>query len=259
MWPLRPERISADAGALLHAGQIAAPYSNADVRPTNSAPIIRIHEGQRLALPARWGLIPSWSKDDKIAQHTFNAGGETVADKPSFRAAFKRRRCIVPVSAFFEWRVIPGEKKKQKLRFSSPGQHPLALAGLWEHWQRPETGEPVETYTIITTAANDFMAPIHDRMPVILGQADWDLWLSPETGSPLLLQSMLAPARMTGWNVRRPDGRRIVTPDRRRSPVATQHVSARSCCQRSNGGCASGTVTRHGRSWAATRHWKCFA
>jgi putative SOS response-associated peptidase YedK len=112
-------------------------YRNADVRPTNTAPIIRIQEGIRLALPARWGLIPSWSKDDRIAQHTFNARGETVAEKPSFRAVFKRRRCIVPISAFFEWRAIRGEKKKQKLRFTSPGQHPLALAGLWEHWQRP--------------------------------------------------------------------------------------------------------------------------
>ena len=95
------------------------PYSNPDVRPTNMAPIIHVHDGQRLALPARWGLIPSWSKDDKIAQHTFNARAETITEKPSFRAAFKRRRCIVPVSAFFEWRAIPGEKKKQKLRFSS--------------------------------------------------------------------------------------------------------------------------------------------
>jgi putative SOS response-associated peptidase YedK len=172
---------------------IAAPYSNTDVRPTNTAQIIRIHEGLRLALPARWGLIPSWSKDDKIAQHTFNARGETVAEKASFRAAFKRRRCIVPVSAFFEWRAIPGEKKKQKLRFTSPGQHPLALAGLWEHWQRPDIGETVESYTIITTTANDFMAPIHDRMPVILGKRDWDAWLDPEAGNTLLLQSMLTP------------------------------------------------------------------
>lgn len=168
-------------------------FRNADVRPTNVAPIIRIHEGHRLAIPARWGLIPSWSKDDKIAQHTFNARGETVAEKPSFRAAFKRRRCIVPVSAFFEWRVIPGERNKQKLRFSSPDARPLPLAGLWEHWKRPETGELVESYTVITTTANEFMAPIHDRMPVVLGEKDWDAWLDPETGNPLLLQSMLAP------------------------------------------------------------------
>lgn len=172
---------------------VPAAFNNADVRPTNMAPIIRSEHGQRLALPARWGLVPSWSKDEMIAQHTFNARGETVAEKPSFRAAFKHRRCLVPVSAFFEWQAIPGEKKKRKLRFTSPAQHSLALAGLWEHWQRPETAETVETFTIITTSANDFMAPIHDRMPVILDKRDWDAWLDPETGNPLLLQSMLVP------------------------------------------------------------------
>ena len=138
------------------------------------------------------------AKDDKIAQHTFNARAESVAEKPSFRATFKRRRCIVPVSAFFEWRAIPGERKKQKLRFASPEEHPLALAGLWKHWTRPETGEGVESYTVITTGANAFMAPIHERMPVILGERDWDAWLDPETGNLLLLQSMLAPCP-DGW------------------------------------------------------------
>ena len=170
-----------------------AAFSNADVRPTNTAPIICVMDGRRLALPARWGLIPSWSKDEKIAQHTFNARAETLAEKPSFRAAFKRRRCLVPASAFFEWRVVPGQTKKQRLRFTSPDAHPLALAGLWDHWQRPETGELVESYTVITTSANDFMAPIHDRMPVILGKGDWEVWLDPDMSNAVLLQSMLAP------------------------------------------------------------------
>ena len=174
------------------------PFSNPDVRPTNRAPIIRKLDGQRVADLARWGLIPSWSKDDKIAQHTFNARAETIAEKPSFRAAFKRRRCIVPVSAFYEWLAIPGEKKKQKLRFSSQDATPFAIAGLWEHWTRPESGETVESYTVITTTANDFMAPIHDRMPVILGKADWEAWLDPDTGNPLLLESMLQPCP-DGW------------------------------------------------------------
>lgn len=168
-------------------------FSNPDVRPTNVAPIIRIQDGARLALPARWGLIPSWSKDDKIAQHTFNARGETVAEKPSFRAAFKRRRCLVPVSAFFEWRAIPGQKKKEKLRFSSPDGSPLALAGLWELWRPQEEAPAVESYTIITTTANKVLEPVHDRMPVILGASDWEAWLDPDMSNPLLLQSMLQP------------------------------------------------------------------
>lgn len=175
-------------------GLIVEPYRTGEVRPTDSALIIRQQDdGRRLAVPARWGLIPSWARDDRNASHTFNARAESVAEKPSFRAAFKRRRCIVPVSAFFEWQAIPGQARKQKLRFSSPDAHPLALAGLWERWTSPVTGEPVDTYAIITSAANGFMAPFHDRMPVVLGKPDWDAWLDPGTGNPLLLQSMLAP------------------------------------------------------------------
>lgn len=168
-------------------------YANPDVRPGNSAPVIRLADGRRLAVPARWGLIPSWAKDEAIARHTFNARGETVSGKPSFRAAFRGRRCIVPVSAFFEWQAIPGERRKRKLRFAAADGHPLALAGLWERWIHPGTGEAVDSFTIITTGANGLMAPIHDRMPVILAADDWDAWLDPETANPLLLQSMLTP------------------------------------------------------------------
>lgn len=173
---------------------LPADYSNDNVRPTNVAPIIRINEGQRLALPARWGLIPSWAKDDGIAQHTFNARTETLSEKPSFRAAFKKRRCIIPATAFYEWRAIPGQRMKERLRFEASDGQPLALAGLWEHWKRPETGEPVESFTIITTAANDFMAPVHDRMPVILGDEEMEIWLDAEQSNPLLLQELMRPA-----------------------------------------------------------------
>lgn len=168
-------------------------YSNADVRPTNEALIIRVCDRKPLALPARWGLIPSWAKDAAIAQHTFNARAETVAEKPSFRSAFKRRRCIVPMTAFFEWRAIAGQKKKEKLRIASPDGNPLAVAGLWERWDKSDDGSAVETYTVITTAANAFMAPIHDRMPAILAKSDWDAWLDPDMSDPILLRSMLEP------------------------------------------------------------------
>ena len=168
-------------------------YSNAAVRPTNEAPIIRVREGKRLALPARWGLIPSWAKDATIAQHTFNARAETIAEKPSFRSAFKRRRCLVPMSAFFEWRAIAGQTRKEKLRFASPDGNPLAVAGLWDRWDRSGDGYAVETFTVITTAANGLMAPIHDRMPAILAKSDWDAWLDPEMSDSGFLRSMLEP------------------------------------------------------------------
>lgn len=169
-----------------------APFSNADVRPTDLAPVIRALEGRRIALPARWGLIPSWSEDEAIAKHTFNARAETVSEKPSFRAAFRHRRCLVPVTAFYEWREIPGEKRKQKLRYADPRGHPLALAGLWDRWRRPD-GELLETFTIITTPANALLAPVHERMPAILGRGDWETWLAPEVDNSLLLKAMLAP------------------------------------------------------------------
>lgn len=175
--------------------EIAGEFSNNDVRPTNMAPIIRTEDGRRLARLARWGVIPNWWKEAKPPQSTFNARGETVAEKPMFKNLLKRHRCLVPVSAFFEWQVIEGQKhkQKQKLRFSSPDGNPLALAGLWARWTRQETGEIIDSYTVITTAANAMMVPIHDRMPVILGRRDWEAWLDPAVDNPQLLQSMLDP------------------------------------------------------------------
>lgn len=169
-------------------------FENHDIRPTNYAPVIRDAGGKRLAVPARWGLIPSWAKDEGIAKHTFNARAETLAEKPSFRATFKRQRCLVPATAFYEWRAIPGQTKKQRLRFEASDGGALGLAGLWESWKRPETEQTIETFTIITTSANGFMAPIHDRMPVILSDADYDAWLDPQENNLLLLSSMLKPA-----------------------------------------------------------------
>lgn len=167
-------------------------FANPDVRPTNTAPIVRLVDGGRLALPARWGLVPRWARDESIAQHTFNARAETLGEKASFRSAFKLRRCLVPASAFFEWQRIPGQRKRQKFRFVARNGAPLALAGLWEQWRR-ETGQILHTYTVITTSANAVVAPIHHRMPAILGKDDWEAWLDPETENHLLLQSMLAP------------------------------------------------------------------
>lgn len=173
----------------------AAPpaFANEDIRPTNLAPIIHQPADGRIASLARWGLIPCWAKDAGIAQHTFNARSETLAEKPSFRAAFKKRRCLVPASAFFEWQAVPGERRKRKLRFTASDGQALALAGLWEHWSPPGSTETLISFTIITTHANDFMAPVHERMPVLLGEADWPAWLDPEEHNPLLLASMLQP------------------------------------------------------------------
>lgn len=124
----------------------------------------------------RWGLIPSWAKDATIGNKLANARGETVAEKPSFRSAFKYRRCLIPASGFYEWKAEHGIK--QPWFISLVSGEPMAFAGLWESWH-PAEGEPVESCCIITTEANELMRPIHDRMPVILDAEQWQEWLSP--------------------------------------------------------------------------------
>jgi putative SOS response-associated peptidase YedK len=130
------------------------------------------------------GVIPSWAKDPKIASSLINARAETVAEKPSFRSAFKRRRCLILADGYYEWTGKPG--KKQPWHFHLPDDKPFAFAGLWEHWKPPE-GDPIETCVIVTTAANELASKYHDRMPVIVDSGDYARWLDPAAGSPELL------------------------------------------------------------------------
>lgn len=139
----------------------------------------------------RWGLVPSWAKDDKIGYRMINARGETAAEKPSFRAAFKRRRCLIPADGFFEWQRT-SSKKKQPYFIGLEDQRPLAFAGLWESWTSPDGGE-LETATIITTESNSLIAPLHDRMPVILAPDEYGVWLDHEIESKELLTGLLDP------------------------------------------------------------------
>lgn len=137
----------------------------------------------------RWGLIPAWAKDSKISHKLCNARSETVRDKPSFRAAFKCRRCLIPASGFYEWKSEG--KVKQPHYITSKNGDPLALAGLWEHWSSPDA--EVSTCTILTTNANDLMRPIHHRMPVILDRDQFQNWLDPNMQDTHQLQHLLAP------------------------------------------------------------------
>ena len=159
---------------------------NIDWRPTNSAPIVRLAaDGTRECALARWGLVPGWAPDLKFGARCINARAETVAKLPAFRGAFRKRRCLVPVNAFFEWSGEKGERMKWRI---SLREEPLfALAGLWEWWQDRESGEAVTSFTIVTCAANAAIAPLHDRMPVILREADYARWLDASAdGQPLL-------------------------------------------------------------------------
>jgi len=133
----------------------------------------------------RWGLIPSWAKDPGIGNRLINARAESVAAKPSFRSAFKRRRCLIPASGFYEWQKQNRGKQPYFVRLRD--QPVFAFAGLWESWQ------DIPTATIITTAANPDLQPIHDRMPVILQPQDYETWLDPDLQNPDQLQSLLQP------------------------------------------------------------------
>ncbi len=141
---------------------------------TDIAVIRQSPDGKRVLHRLRWGLIPHWAKDPSIGAKLNNARGESVDEKPSFKSAFSRRRCLIPASGFYEWKTEG--KAKQPYYFSSKLGAPLALAGLWESWKAPD-GSIIRTACIITTAANALMAPVHDRMPVIVGEADWQGWL----------------------------------------------------------------------------------
>jgi putative SOS response-associated peptidase YedK len=153
-----------------------------NIAPSQRAPVIRLEHGLPVITELRWGLVPSWAKDEKIAYSLINARSETVAEKPAFRSAFKKRRCLIPADGFYEWQQV-GTKLKQPWRFVRPDRQPFLFAGLWEHWRNPAdpAAEPLETFTILTTTPNTVAAPIHDRMPVILDGEARRQWLDEAT------------------------------------------------------------------------------
>jgi len=148
-------------------------------------------DGRRRLDPAHWGLIPSWAKDRKIGYRTINARAETVAEKPAFRAAFRRRRCLIPADGFYEWQASADGKQPFFIRRGD--RCPFAFAGLWEGWTDPESGESLESATIIVTTANERLRPIHDRMPVILDPEDYAAWLDPRASERDPLLALLKP------------------------------------------------------------------
>jgi putative SOS response-associated peptidase YedK len=157
-----------------------------NVAPTQPVPVVRRRtDGRRELVQLRWGLIPAWAEEASIGNKLINARAETVATKPSFRDAFAKRRCLVVTSAFYEWdkRASP----KQPWCITLKDAKPFGFAGLWERWRDPAEGEVIETTTIITGEANELVDPIHNRMPVIIAQADHDAWLAPETPRNRLL------------------------------------------------------------------------
>lgn len=178
--------------------------------PTQDLPVLlRSSDGERRLGPMRWGLVPFWADDPSIGNRLINARSETAASKPAFREAFARRRCVVPMDGFYEWRAraVEGASKPLKIPFwvHRPDRRPFGVAGLWERWRSDGGEEPLVTFTILTTAASPWMRPLHDRMPAVLDDAGVTTWLDGEA-DPDALQSVLAPApddRFEAWEVSR--------------------------------------------------------
>jgi len=157
---------------------------NYNVSPSHKVAVVRLHaeSGQRDAVLFRWGLIPSWAKDMKIGFQCINAKAETISEKPAFRSAFRKKRCLIVADGFYEWQKTTrdGKERKQAMRICRKDRDLFAFAGLWERWEGDGgRDEPIESCTIITTAPNELMRAIHNRMPVILPPDAYEQWLDP--------------------------------------------------------------------------------
>ena len=206
-----------------------APTWNA--APQSFQPVVRLssNSSQREAVLMRWGLIPSWAKNARIGLNTINARAEEAATKPAFRAALKKRRCLVPADCYYEWQQT-GPKTKQPYAIALASGEPIAFAGLWESWH-DSSGSELVTYTILTTAANERLAAIHDRMPVIIERKDYGRWLDADdnAATPVELLHPYAANQVRAWpvsqrvgNIRNNDASLLDPVDNRDEPAQGQ-------------------------------------
>ncbi len=185
-----------------------------NIAPTQDAPVvIEERDGTRSVHMMRWGLIPSWAKDPAIGQRMINAKSETVFEKPAFRDAVRRHRCLIPCDGFYEWKDVPvvaeglfsdleptGKTRKQPYHVTANGGRAFAMAGLYERWG--DDGRRVETFTVLTCPPNSLVAQLHDRMPVILHPEDYDIWLDREVEAEAALRPLLAPLEESAMEIR---------------------------------------------------------
>jgi len=168
------------------------PGGRYNIAPTDEAIVVVERDDRRALKGYRWGLIPHWAPDARIASRTFNARAESIATMPAFRESFRRRRCLVPVDAFYEWKRQDGGRQPYRI-FRADGR-PLALAGLWAGWKNPESDEVRRTFTIVTTTPNAVVAELHNRMPVIVPDEAWARWLDPRPTDLAELRALLEPS-----------------------------------------------------------------
>jgi len=163
-----------------------------NIAPTQNVAAVRVATGEmhRRCHLLRWGLVPQWAKDPGLGARLINARAETVSSKPAFRNAFRERRCLIVADGFYEWQKLGSRKQPHYVRLRDA--RPFAFAGLWERWNNTEA-DPIESCTIITTEPNELVAPLHDRMPVILQPENYDMWLDPDLAKVDALQPLLRP------------------------------------------------------------------
>jgi len=177
---------------------------NHNIKPTQDAPVVVARDGNRELALMQWGLIPGWAKDPKIGYKMFNARAETVGEKPAFKSSFRRKRCLIPATGFYEWQHEGGGKVPYLF---TVGDHEIfGFAGLYDSWRAPG-GDVLYTYTLITTAPNELVAPVHNRMPVILPRDQEQLWIDPEVEDPHFLQSLLEPYPADRMQMTRVEGK----------------------------------------------------
>jgi putative SOS response-associated peptidase YedK len=191
---------------LFDLAEVPALPARYNLAPTQEAPVVRVAApGAARSLDLlRWGLVPYWAKEAGIGNKMINARAESVAEKPAYRHSFRKKRCLVVADGFYEWKREG--KAKQPYLIRRRDRRPIAFGGLWSSWRDPqalpEEGrrvEPLETFTILTTGANDLVRTLHDRMPVVVEPADFALWLDPAVEDPALLVPLLAAASPEGW------------------------------------------------------------
>ena len=189
----------ADAFAAIPRDSVPTEFQRYNIAPSQQCPIVRQgHEGRIIEL-AQWGFIPAWARDPAVLKsHPINARSDRAAQSPMFRNAFHRRRCLVPASGFYEWQRRGAKAPKQPYYLHPTQTALLAFAGLWERWTDP-AGNHTDTFTILTTDADERVAHLHDRMPVILPPTSWAAWLDAETGQPDRLHEMLQPYPLSDW------------------------------------------------------------
>jgi putative SOS response-associated peptidase YedK len=188
------------AFGLAHPPDVHARYN---IAPMTDVPIVRINaEGHRELVRMRWGLVPRWARDPSIGAKMINARGETIAEKPSFRMAYRRHRCLLPADGFYEWQAIPGggHARKQPLHIGMKDGALFAMAGLYERW-RNDDGDLIDSCTIVTTAANELLRPVHDRMPMIVAPEHYARWLDPANADVADLIAPCASDTMTYYPI----------------------------------------------------------